>query len=73
MTLVVGGTIVLSKNLYSPFFDTGIIVLIGFYAILPNEMLFEFFIIAYLIKVGVALMDTPFCYLARRIGKPNKI
>jgi len=45
--------------------DTVIFGIIGFYGVVPLSVLFgELILVQYVIKLGVALLDTPFCYLA---------
>jgi queuosine precursor transporter len=49
----------------SQFIDSVLFIGIAFYGIMPN--LLEAIMIAYLIKLSIALLDTPFMYLSKRI------
>lgn len=51
--------------------DTSIFVPIAFYGVVSNEILLGLMLSTYAIKVIVALLDTPFIYLAKKI-KPNE-
>lgn len=57
----------LGSTIISQAADTAIVVSIAFYGILPN--LWTLFLTTYIIKIIVALLDTPFCYLARYLGE----
>ncbi len=52
-----------ASTLGSQFFDTIIFYTIGFYGIIPNEVLPKVIIGSYLLKLLVALIDTPVVYL----------
>lgn len=52
-----------ASTLGSQFFDTIIFYSIGFYGIIPNEVLPKVIIGSYLLKLLVALIDTPVVYL----------
>jgi len=54
------------STLGSQFFDTIIFYSIAFYGIIPNEVLPKVIIGSYLLKVLVALIDTPVVYLVVR-------
>lgn len=43
--------------------DTILFITIAFYSNVPNNILIEMLWMQYLIKIGIALIDTPFCYL----------
>ncbi len=49
----------------SQFIDSVIFFSIAFYGVIPN--LVEIIIVGYLIKLGVALLDTPFMYLSKKV------
>ena len=51
--------------------DTALVVTIAFYGVLPN--LLQLFFTVYIIKVIVALLDTPFCYLARHLSRKHPV
>jgi uncharacterized integral membrane protein (TIGR00697 family) len=52
-----------ASTLGSQFFDTIIFYTIGFYGIIPNEILPKVILGSYLLKLLVALIDTPVVYL----------
>ena len=45
-----------------------IFVFIAFWGVYPNKVFISILITTYVFKAIVALMDTPFMYLARRIS-----
>ena len=53
----------------SQFFDSIIFVMIAFYGVFPNSVLWEIFLTTYVLKWIVAIIDTPFIYWARRMKK----
>lgn len=55
----------------SQFFDTFLVVIIFFYGILPINIMFEIFLTTYIIKVIIAILDTPFCYIGRYLARKN--
>ena len=57
------------STLLSQLIDTGIFVLIAFYGL--EYAIFDIFITTYILKVLIAVADTPFIYLAKRI-KPKR-
>ena len=60
------GSTVISQTM-----DTALVVTIAFYGVIPN--LWQLFLTTYIIKVIVALLDTPFCYLARHLSRKGHI
>ena len=54
-------------TMLSQLVDTTIFTLIAFAGIFSTKILFELIITTYLIKILIALFDTPFIYLAKRI------
>ncbi len=58
----------LMSTIVSQLIDTVIFVTIAFYGIFSITAFIQIAITTYLIKVIVALLDTPFIYLARTIG-----
>lgn len=58
------------STIISQAIDSAIVTIVAFAGIVPN--LFEFFIVAYLIKVAISLLDTPFCYLGRHLAKNKR-
>lgn len=55
----------------SQLFDSIVFTLIAFAGVLPLAILFEIMLSAFIFKVIIALLDTPFLYAAVRI-KPNE-
>lgn len=55
------------STLVSQAIDTVIFTFIAFWGVYPNEVFFSILITTYLFKAIVALLDTPFMYLARII------
>lgn len=55
------------STLISQFIDTLIFVPIAFYGTYSNPVLFKLLISTYLIKLIVALLDTPIIYIAKKI------
>jgi len=53
----------------SQLFDTAMFTYIGFAGVFSKEVVFQLFITTYLIKILIAILDTPFLYLAKRIKK----
>lgn len=56
------------STLVSQALDTLFFTAIAFYGVFPMDMLAEIFITTYVIKVAIALIDTPFLYLAVHIA-----
>ena len=57
----------MGSTVVSQLIDTIIFVPIAFIGLFPNEVVWEIFITTYLIKLVVAVLDTPFVYLIRSI------
>lgn len=53
----------------SQLFDTAMFTYIGFAGVFSKEVVFQLFITTYLIKILIAILDTPFLYMAKRIKK----
>ncbi|MFW6224911.1 MAG: queuosine precursor transporter, partial [Bacteroidota bacterium] len=60
------------STLVSQMIDSLIFCLIAFLGLLPINIWFEILITTYLFKLIVAIFDTPFIYLAKRIGESKK-
>jgi len=58
----------IGSTVLSQLIDTAIFVPIAFYQVFPNDIVLQIFITTYVIKVIVALLDTPFVYLMKRIS-----
>ena len=56
-----------AATMISQFIDTIIFTLIAFAGIFTTQILFELVITTYAIKVLIAILDTPFLYVAKRI------
>lgn len=61
------------STLISQFIDNILFTTIAFYGIYPFEILINIFISTYLIKIIVAICDTPFVYLADYLFRKNLI
>lgn len=57
----------IGSTVFSQLLDTAIFVPIAFYNYFPNDLVLEIFITTYLIKLVVAILDTPFVYWIRKI------
>lgn len=61
------------STLISQFIDNILFTTIAFYGIYPFEILINIFISTYLIKIIVAICDTPFVYLADYLFRKNLV
>lgn len=55
----------------SQMLDSVVFVLIAFYGVFKGPVLLEILLTTYLMKLIVAVLDTPFIYLAKRLGAPH--
>lgn len=55
------------STLTSQLIDTVIFTFMAFWGVYPNDVFVSILLTTYLFKAAVALMDTPFMYIARRI------
>lgn len=62
-----------ASTLVSQLIDNTIFTLIAFYGVYPKEVLIEIFITTYIMKVIIAISDTPFVYLASYLKRKGKI
>src|SRR6056297_3136439 len=60
------------STLISQLIDSSVFCLIAFLGLFPMNVWFEILITTYLFKLVVALFDTPFIYLAKKIGESKK-
>jgi len=60
------------STLVSQGLDSAIFCLIAFWGVFETNVLIEIFITTYLFKAVVALLDTPFIYLAKRLVQPGR-
>ena len=58
-----------ASTIVSQAIDTTIFITLAFYGVVPNEVLFSMIFGQYVIKVLIALLDTPFMYLATAVFK----
>ncbi len=61
-----------AATMVSQFIDTIIFTLIAFAGVFSPNILFQLIITTYAIKLLIALLDTPFLYVAKRIKIENK-
>ena len=61
-----------TATMISQFFDTIIFTFIAFYGVFPLATVWELCITTYLVKMLIALLDTPFLYVANCINKNNQ-
>ncbi|MGN1125781.1 MAG: queuosine precursor transporter [Candidatus Gastranaerophilaceae bacterium] len=54
-------------TIISQLFDTALFTYIGFAGVFSGDIVFQLFITTYLIKIIIALCDTPFLYVAKKI------
>ncbi|MTI47806.1 MAG: queuosine precursor transporter [Firmicutes bacterium] len=63
------------STLFSQIIDTVIFILVAFYGVLPNSVIFDMMISQYIIKLIIAIADTPIVYIMvgviRRMLKLN--
>ena len=57
------------STIISQLIDTTLFTLIAFYKVLPLEVMGEIFISTFILKFVIALCDTPFIYLIKKIDK----
>jgi uncharacterized integral membrane protein (TIGR00697 family) len=60
------------STMVSQFIDTIIFCSIAFWGVFPTTIFIEIAITTYLFKLAVAVIDTPFIYLAKRIANQSK-
>lgn len=56
------------STLTSQIIDTILFTIIAFYGVFSNKMILQLIIFSYIIKVIIALCDTPFIYIAKKIN-----
>lgn len=61
-----------SATMISQLIDTLIFTYVGFVGVFESYIVFELFVTTYLIKLIIALLDTPFLYIAKKIDEPEK-
>jgi len=60
-----------ASTLVSQLIDSVIFSVIAFYGVFPFEIWIQIILTTYLFKVFVAIIDTPFIYIAKHIRKPT--
>ncbi|MFV0422786.1 queuosine precursor transporter [Oleidesulfovibrio sp.] len=60
-----------ASTLVSQMIDSAVFCLIAFWGVFPTPILLEIMLTTYIFKGVVALLDTPFMYIARRIHNAN--
>ncbi|HKL47658.1 MAG TPA: queuosine precursor transporter, partial [Candidatus Izemoplasmatales bacterium] len=60
------------STLVSQMIDSIVFCLIAFLGVFPMSVWFEILITTYLFKLIVAIFDTPFIYLAKKMGASKK-
>jgi uncharacterized integral membrane protein (TIGR00697 family) len=60
------------STLVSQAIDSLIFCLIAFTGLFPADVWFEILLTTYLFKLIVAIFDTPFIYIAKKIGESKK-
>jgi hypothetical protein len=55
-----------ASTMISQFLDSSIFCLVAFWGVFPLEIWLEILLTTYLLKFAMAVLDTPFMYLARR-------
>lgn len=59
-----------SATMISQLIDTLIFTYVGFVGVFESSIVFELFITTYCIKLLIAILDTPFLYIAKKISEP---
>jgi len=57
------------STLLSQLIDSILFTLVAFFGVLSNSVILEIIVFTYVLKVIIALLDTPFIYLAKRIKR----
>ena len=58
-----------ASTIVSQFIDTNLFIFLAFYGVLPLPVVLTMVFCEWMVKVGIALLDTPFLYLAVSIAK----
>ncbi|MFH1590866.1 MAG: queuosine precursor transporter [archaeon] len=59
------------STLASQLLDNMVFTLVAFWGVFPWSIILQIFVTSYILKFGVALLDTPFLYLARKMKVPD--
>lgn len=60
-----------ASTMVSQLLDSAIFCFIAFWGVFPMEVFLDILISTYLIKLAVAVLDTPFLYVAKRLFRPE--
>jgi len=52
-----------ASTIFSQALDTSIFITVAFWGLVPLEVIWNLMLTQFLIKIGIAVLDTPFCYL----------
>jgi hypothetical protein len=58
-----------ASTIVSQFIDSAIFTFIAFYGVFPTQVFLEILLTTYVLKLIVAVLDTPFIYIATKIKK----
>jgi len=58
-----------ASTIVSQAIDTVIFITVAFYGVVPLEVLLNMIVSQYIVKVAIALIDTPFIYVATNLAK----
>ena len=62
-----------ASTMVSQLIDTAVFISIAFFGVVSNEILFHMIISQYIVKLLIALADTPFCYLLVRLTRMPRV
>jgi len=62
-----------ASTMVSQLIDTAVFISIAFFGVVSNEILFHMIISQYIVKLLIALADTPFCYLLVKLTRMTGI
>jgi len=62
-----------ASTMVSQLIDTAVFISIAFFGVVSNEILFHMIISQYIVKLLIALADTPFCYLLVKLTRMTRI
>ncbi len=60
-----------ASTVVSQALDTGIFITAAFWGVVPPEVVWNMMLTQFLLKLGIAVVDTPFCYLAVGLLRPR--
>ena len=59
------------STMVAQFIDSVIVYIVAFWGVIPN--VFHLIVVAWVVKVVVASLDTPFIYLLRKYQRPDAV